>query len=77
MKNVYRGLALAVAALACICRPRPSPTACPGLVKWIEEGGTLDASTRGPERRVGGVSASCCTRIGGTFVVPLASPCCS
>lgn len=73
MKGLYRGLALAVAALVAL-QAAFIAYAVAGLGKWIEEGGTLDASTlEDPNAEVGGGVGFMLHAIGGTFVVPLAA----
>ena len=73
MKGLYRGLALAVAALVAL-QAAFIAYAVSGLGKWIEEGGTLDASTmQDPNAEVGGGVGFMLHGISGTIAVPLAA----
>lgn len=72
MRNVYRGLAFAVAALVAL-QAAFIAYAVSGLSKWIEEGGTLDASafSEGSTVEVGGGTGFMLHGITGTMLVPL------
>ncbi len=73
MKGLYRGLALAVAVLVAL-QAAFIAYAIAGLGKWIEGGGTLDASTmQDPNAEVGGGVGFMLHGISGTFAVPLAA----
>jgi hypothetical protein len=73
MKGFYRGLALAVAVLVGL-QAAFIAYGVAGLGKWIEEGGTLDASTiQDPNAEVGGGVGFMLHGITGTFAVPLAA----
>ena len=72
MKGLYRGLALAVAALVML-QAAFIAYAISGLAKWVEDGGTLDASTFSEEStvEVGGAVGFMLHGITGTLLVPL------
>lgn len=72
MRNAYRGLAFAVAALVAL-QAAFIAYAMFGLSKWIEEGGTLDASafSEGSTVEVGGGTGFMLHGISGTILVPL------
>lgn len=72
MRNLYRGLAYAVAVLVAL-QAAFIAYAVSGLSKWIEEGGTLDASvySEGSTVEVGGSTGFMLHGIAGTFLVPL------
>lgn len=72
MRNVYRGFAFAVAALVAL-QAAFIAFAMFGLTNWIEEGGTLDASTfsEGSTVEVGGGTGFMLHGIVGTILVPL------
>ena len=73
MKGLYRGLALAVAVLVAL-QAAFIAYAVAGLGKWIEEGGTLDASViQDPNAEVGGGVGFMLHGMGGTIAVPLAA----
>jgi heme A synthase len=73
MKGLYRGLALVVAGLVAL-QAAFIAYAVSGLGKWIEEGGTLDASTmQDPNAEVGGGVGFMLHGISGTIAVPLAA----
>ena len=73
MRNVYRGLALAVAVLVAL-QAAFMAYAISGLAKWIQkDGGTLDASVfaEGSTVEVGGDAGFMLHAISGTFLIPL------
>ena len=72
MKGVYRGLALAIAALVAL-QAAFIAFALSGLVEWVREGGTLDASVfaEGSTVEVGGGAGFGLHAISGTFLIPL------
>ena len=72
MRNVYRGFAFAVAALVAL-QAAFIAYAVFGLGKWIEDGGTLDASafSEGSTVEVGGSTGFMLHGIVGTMLVPL------
>jgi hypothetical protein len=72
MRNVYRGLALAVAALVAL-QAAFIAFAVSGLTKWVAEGGTLDASvfSEGSTTEVGGETGFMLHGMVGTLLIPL------
>jgi heme A synthase len=72
MRGFYRGLALAVAVLVAL-QAAFIAFALSGLVKWVREGGTLDASVfaEGSTVEVGGEAGFALHAISGTFLIPL------
>ncbi len=72
MRNAYRGLAFAVAALVAL-QAAFIAYAVSGLSKWIEEGGTLDASafSEGSTVEVGGGTGFMLHGMTGTLLIPL------
>jgi heme A synthase len=72
MRGIYRGLALAIAALVAL-QAAFIAYAVSGLGKWIQDGGTLDASVfaEGSTVEVGGEAGFMFHAISGTFLIPL------
>jgi heme A synthase len=72
MRGFYRGLALAIAVLVAL-QAAFIAFALSGMVKWVREGGTLDASVfaEGSTVEVGGEAGFALHAIAGTFLIPL------
>ena len=72
MRGFYRGLALAIAVLVAL-QAAFMAFAISGLVKWVRDGGTLDASVfaEGSTVEVGGETGFALHAISGTFLIPL------
>jgi heme A synthase len=72
MRNAYRGLAFAIAALVAL-QAAFIAFALSGLVAWVQEGGTLDASTftEGSDVEVGGSTGFMLHALTGMFLIPL------
>ena len=72
MRGFYRGLALAIAALVAL-QAAFIAFALSGMVKWVRDGGTLDASVfaEGSTVHIGGETGFALHAISGTFLIPL------
>ena len=72
MRNAYRGLAFAIAALVAL-QAAFIAFALSGMVAWIQDGGTLDASafSEGSNVEVGGATGFMLHALTGMFLIPL------
>jgi len=72
MRGFYRGLALTVAVLVAL-QAAFIAFALSGMVKWVRDGGTLDASVfaEGSTVHIGGETGFALHAISGTFLIPL------